>query len=174
MPENVERISTSYIMMRYLSTESDVLYKATNENKYYLIEHQSTIDDSMSFRMLNYCIGILNDVTETKKLKNKNYRIPKIIPIVLYTGDRTWNAKTSLTEKQENLENNGTLLELKYKVVDVNKIEESELIKINNTLAYGMLIEKNKGKEKLIRVLNKIAKNCDTKDKEINMQRIIK
>ena len=174
LPENVEKMSTSYIIAKYISTESDILYKIKNENKYYLIEHQSTIDHAMAFRMLNYCIGILNDVTEKRKLRNKDYKIPKIIPIVLYTGDKTWNAKTRLTEKQEDTNNNGTLLEIKYRVIDINNIEEKELIKINTALAYGMLIEKNKGKEKLIKILNKIAKKCDTKDKEINMQKIIK
>lgn len=45
---------------------------------------------------------------------------------------------------------------------------------MNSNIAYGILIEKNRGKDKLLSVLNKIARNCDTSIKELNMRRIIK
>ena len=71
LPENIEKANTSYITPIFKSKESDVLYKKVNEEKYYLVEHQSTIDDSIAFRMLNYCVNILNDITQKDKLKNK-------------------------------------------------------------------------------------------------------
>lgn len=122
----------------------------------------------------NYCINVLNDVTEKYKLKNKGYKVPKIIPIVLYTGDKKWNAVTKLTDKQENVSNDGTLIELEYKVIDINNIDEEKLLEMNTSLAYAMLIEKNRGKEKLINILNKIALKCNTEEKAINMKRVIK
>ena len=64
LPDNIEKANTSYITPMFKSKESDILYKKVNEEKYYLVEHQSTIDDSMSFRMINYCVNILNDVIE--------------------------------------------------------------------------------------------------------------
>ncbi len=173
-PESLEKVTTSFITPVFKNKESDILYKRIDEEKYYLVEHQSTIDDSMSFRMINYCINILNDITEHNKLKNKEYKIPKIIPIVLYTGEKKWNCSTKLTDKQETLDSEGTLIELKYKLIDINKIKEEELLKANTSLAYGMLIEKNRGKENLIKILNKIAKNCNKEEKEIKMKRIIK
>lgn len=174
LPENIEKATTSFITPIFKNKESDILYKEINEEKYYLVEHQSTIDDSMAFRMLNYCVNILNDITEKHKLKNRDYKIPKIIPIVLYTGERVWNSSTRLTDKQENLNDEGTLIELEYKLIDINNIEEKTLLKANTSLTYGLLIEKNRGKDKLVNILNKIANNCDNKTKEIKMKRIIK
>lgn len=173
-PEDIEKVTTSFITPIFKNKESDILYKEINQEKYYLVEHQSTIDESMSFRMLNYCINVLNDVTEKYKLKNKSYKLPKIIPIVLYTGDKKWNAVTKLTDKQENVSSDGTLIELQYKVIDINDIDEEKLLEMNTSLAYAMLIEKNRGKEKLINILNKIALKCNTEEKAIKMKRVIK
>lgn len=174
LPQDIEKATTSFITPIFKNRESDILYKKVNEDKYYLVEHQSTIDDSMSFRMLNYCVNILNNVIERNKLRNREYKIPKIIPIVLYTGERKWNSSRKLTDKQEDLDNEGTLIELEYNLIDINSIEEESLFRANTSLSYGLLIEKNKGKDKLIKVLNKIANNCDSEVKEIKMKRIIK
>lgn len=174
LPQDIEKATTSFITPIFKNRESDILYKKVNEDKYYLVEHQSTADDSMSFRMLNYCVNILNNIVERNKLKNREYKIPKIIPIVLYTGERKWNSSRKLTDKQEDLDNEGTLIELEYNLIDINSIEEEALFRANTSLAYGLLIEKNKGKDKLIKVLNKIANNCDSEVKEIKMKRIIK
>lgn len=72
------------------------------------------------------------------------------------------------------MDSEGTIIELKYNLVDINLIDENDLFSANTSLAYGLLIEKNKGKEKLIKILNKIAENCDSEMKEIKMKRIIK
>lgn len=172
--EDIEKVTTSFITPIFKNKESDILYKEVNQEKYYLIEHQSTIDESMPFRILNYCINVLNDVTDKYKLKNKSYKLPKIIPIVLYTGDKKWNAVTKLTDKQENVSSDGTLIELQYKVIDINDIDEEKLLEMNTSLAYAMLLEKNRGKEKLINILNKIALKCNTEEKAIKMKRVIK
>ena len=58
-------------------------------------------------------------------------------------------------------------------MIDINKISNEDLFKANTSFAYGALIEKNKGKDKLLKVLNKIAQNCNTEEKEIKMKRII-
>ncbi len=174
IPENIEKVPASFINLMFKNEEADILYKKIDEEKYYLVEHQSTVDYSMSFRLLKYCVNILNNVSNEYKLRNKDYKIPKIIPIVLYTGNKQWNASTELSKKQVDTDSDGTLLELKYKIIDVNKISEEYLLELNSSLAYGMLLEKNKGKENLIKILDKIAKNYDNDSKELKMRRIIK
>ena len=172
--DEVIKIKNSYVTNTYNSKETDVIYKEKTNDVYYLIEHQSTIDESMPYRMLIYCTSILNDVIEKDKLKTKQYRIPTIIPIVLYTGEKKWNVPTKLTDKQIKTEINETILELKYILIDIHDMEEEELLKINSTFAYAMLIEKNKGKDNLIRILKKIAKICDNEEKMLKMKGIIK
>ena len=72
-----------------------------NKDVYFLIEHQSTIDYSMPFRIAEYCILIMKSAIDEKHIKNKNYKFPLVYPIVLYTGKEKWNHKKYLEENQE-------------------------------------------------------------------------
>ena len=59
---------------------------------YLLFEHQSTVDALMAFRLLRYMIRIwerwLEDAPRAR-------RLPPILPLVLYQGEREWRAATS-------------------------------------------------------------------------------
>ena len=88
--ENLIKYTNSYINRKYKSNEADIVYKLKNKEIYFLIEHQSTVDSRMPYRILNYCIDIIQEWCKT----NRNRRIskyPVVVPIVIYTGDRKWN-----------------------------------------------------------------------------------
>lgn len=81
--------------------EADILYNVPFRTKngtqevliYILIEHQSTTDDIMAFRLLNYMNLLWDrhrrdwDLRKTHKTERK---FPPILPIVFYTGEGTW------------------------------------------------------------------------------------
>lgn len=69
-----------------------------NRNIFFIIENQSTIDYSMPYRMMQYAIEIMRLIINEKENKNKNYKYPLIIPIIIYTGEREWDAKLSMKE----------------------------------------------------------------------------
>ena len=169
--KEIEQINNSYITNNYKTKEIDILYKQKEKEIYYLVEHQSTIDYSMPYRMINYNIAILNNIKDKRKIKTKEYKTPKIIPIVIYTGKGEWKAQTSYKEKEiEKPYKN--YLNLEYKLININKYTNEELLKLNSKVAYGFLIEKSKTKEELIEVLEKIAKECNTEEKAKKMQDI--
>lgn len=65
---------------------------------YILIEHQSTVDEMMGFRILFYMMLIWDAHRrgwETRHVPKNERKFPPILPIVFYTGDRRW--KTPLT-----------------------------------------------------------------------------
>ncbi len=67
---------------------------------YILIEHQSTVDISMGFRLLFYMMNIWDTQRqqwETDNVPKSEWRLQPILPIVLYSGDRRWLVPLSLT-----------------------------------------------------------------------------
>ena len=101
----------SFISKALQERESDVLLSvpfqentdATDSEAlliYILIEHQSTVDKTMGFRLLSYMVQIWESQRrewETKKLPENERRLQPILPILFYTGDRPWSVPVSLT-----------------------------------------------------------------------------
>ena len=105
---------------------------------------------------MEYQFKITKSAVDIKKLKLKEYKIPIVIPIVLYTGTRKWNVKEYIKEAQESYKQyNGEELG-RYKLVDVNNFTEEELLKEKTFLSKAMLIESKKDTEEMIESLEKI------------------
>ena len=102
--EEIELYNNRFITSKYKDRESDIIYKVKNKNIFFIIEHQSTIDYSMVYRMLEYSIEIMRQIIQGKENKRKTYKYPLIIPIVIYTGDKKWDAKLSMKEIKERVE----------------------------------------------------------------------
>ena len=76
------------------ATDTDALFI------YILIEHQSTVDKTMGFRLLSYMVQIWESQRrewETEKRPENERRLQPILPILFYTGDRPWTVPVSLT-----------------------------------------------------------------------------
>ena len=154
--DQIEKYTSSFVTASLKNQESDVIYKLKNRNIFFLIEHQTKIDYTMPIRILEYEMSIIKSAIDHKKYGQKDYKIPRVIPIVLYTGKRKWNAKTYINEIQEQFEDFEDLAFSKYNVIDINNIAEEKLLKDNNYLSKIMLLEKYRGNE-LSLYLNKIV-----------------
>ncbi len=155
--ENLVKYTNSFITKRYKTKGTDLVYKIKNQNIFFLIEHQSQIDNSITYRMLNYCIDIMNEWKKSQKTVTiKKY--PVIIPIVIYTGDKKWKIPVNLKEKQiatsifENYK-----IDFRYNLIDTNKLTDKGLIEKNSMLGYFMMIEKSKDKKELLEKLKIIV-----------------
>ncbi len=160
----IEKYNSSFITSNLKNEESDVIYKLKDKNIFFLIEHQTKIDYTMPLRILEYETAIIKNAIDYKKFGQKNYKIPKVIPIVLYTGKRKWNAKTYINEIQEQFENFNELNFAKYNVIDINNLTEEKLLKDTNYLSKIMLLEKYRGNE-LSQYLSKIVKEIKSNEK---------
>ena len=96
----------SFISDALRERESDVLlcvpFQETTETEeiliYILIEHQSTVDPTMGFRMLSYMMKIWEgQQQEWQDEAASKRRLAPILPIVFYTGERRWTSPVSLT-----------------------------------------------------------------------------
>ena len=164
---DITEYNSSYISNKLRNSEADIVYKLKNEDVFFLIEHQTKIDYSMPYRILEYELLIMDSVIINTggRYKNKKYRYPVVIPIVLYTGNKKWNAELDLSkillEKWKKYK--GEELS-KYNVLDANEMENEKLLKENSIISKLILIEKSRTKEEFYDNVDKISKEFKTKE----------
>ena len=170
--DKIELYNSSYITEGYKSKEADIVYKMKDKNIFFLIEHQSTIDLSMPYRIENYSMQIINTAIDKEKvMKDSKYLYPKVIPIVLYTGNKKWKAKLSFSEVQEKLPGYKEQ-DKSYTIVDVNSYNKKELLTNELFVTKVMLLEKSKTTKELIENAKEILEKV-TEDKFNKIIKII-
>ena len=118
----------------------------------------------MPYRILEYEYEIMRSAVDYKKLGKKEYKLPSIMSIVLYTGRKKWNAKKYIEEVQEKIEGYEEFGFAKYDVIDVNDFSNKELIEDKSFLSKAMLIEKAKDNEEIIKYLDEITKEINSNE----------
>ena len=147
--DEIEKYSSSYISSKLENSEADIVYKVINQDVFFLIEHQTKIDYSMPYRILKYELEIIESVLIDKTYKNKNYKYPIVIPIVLYTGNKKWNAKLDLRKVQLGWKNYEGEEFSRYNILDINEFNIDELLKEDSLISKIIIIEKSKTEREL-------------------------
>ena len=152
--KNIELYNKEYITEKFEKRETDITYKIAEKNLYIIIEHQSTIDRTMPYRIQRYKMLLMDEIINKKEMKKVGYEFPRIIAIVLYTGRGKWKVE-KLEDVQKPLEWYKET-EKEFELVDVNKYTEKELMKDELVITKAMLIEKQKDARKVRDILNKV------------------
>jgi predicted transposase YdaD len=88
--------SGSYVDQALRARHSDLLFSVTCDGAevlvYLLLEHQSTDDPLMAFRVLVYLVRIWEEVLRAKP---GTARLPAIVPLVLHHSDAGWTSPTA-------------------------------------------------------------------------------
>jgi predicted transposase/invertase (TIGR01784 family) len=132
--DDLEQINTTYIDDDYLKRESDIIYKIESKNVFFytLLELQSEPDFSMPFRLLKYMVNLLDDIfknTDENKRTAKPFKLPAIVPIVLFNGEGNWTPVMSFKEYTSNhgvFGNN--IIDFKYILFDLNRYNEEDIL----------------------------------------------
>ena len=148
--------------------EADVVYKIKNKNAFILIEHQSSVDIKMPYRILRYKCAVIESAIDKKRFKEQGYKIPTVIPIVLYTGKRKWK-NLSINDIEETIEGYQENW-LEYTLIDANKFSKEKLLEDNLIISKAMLIEKSKNKEELYKNIEDIINIQKEKNTFDNLQ----
>ena len=156
-PENIELCNTNHITSDYKYSDSDIICKIKGKETYYLIEQQTRVDYSMPYRMLAYSVEIIREAVRGKNTNSKDFVYPEVIPIVLYTGNNCWTAKTKFSECQRIEISEEKVIEFKYNLVDINKYEIGEILKERTKLSNALILEKCKNNEEVIKNIKKIV-----------------
>lgn len=156
--ENIEEYKNEFITNLFKKLMSDVVYKVKDKEVFYLIEHQSTVDKEMPIRMLKYSEAIIENV----RVNDKSIGNPIVVPIVIYTGKQKWNVETSFAKTQLSEEKYKKYkIDLRYRLVDINKISKEKLQNAENRLSKMMLIEKCRTSKETRNVLIEIIQTTE-------------
>ena len=98
-----------------------ILYKLSNEQKYFYIEHINKIDYNIAYKMFVVSMKIIENWSKEKKLKSK---YPIVFPIVIYSGEEEWD----IVKNQNRLKIRYTTYErssinLAYNIVNIKNIK---------------------------------------------------
>ena len=95
----LERVDGSYITEDFRSRADDIVWRVKVGAEwiylYLLIEFQSTVDKYMALRMMVYTGLLYQDIIKQGGVLADG-RLPPVLPMVLYNGERRWTAATDV------------------------------------------------------------------------------
>jgi predicted transposase/invertase (TIGR01784 family) len=150
--DDIKKVEKSYITKEYKRVDSDLIYELkkgdTDVYFYVLLELQSTVDFTMPFRLLRYMVELLNDVFKNTKIETResvNYRLPAVVPIILYDGDCQWTAVRSFKEYTEDYETFGNnIIDFEYLLLDLNRTDDSAILPVQKLLDAAFSLTKKR------------------------------
>ena len=156
--EDLKLINKEYRLKKSLITKYiDILCQIKGKEVFIIIEHQSTIDYKMSERISEECLAIVQSRDKYMK-RSKNRKVPVILPIVLCTANKKWDAPTTLIENEDNPYKFPKQNYPRYIVVNNKDYTIDELLKKRTGIAVDMAFEKVETKEEIDYIIDKLKK----------------
>jgi hypothetical protein len=97
--DSLERCNGSYVSQDLRGRANDIVWRLRVQDRwvyvYLLLEFQSTVDRTMAVRLLGYIALLWQDLIAAQEL-GPDGLLPPVLPIVLYNGDRPWDAPVQL------------------------------------------------------------------------------
>lgn len=142
--ESLTPVSGSYITPSMKHKEDDSVWRVNMGDKYLylylLLEFQSTVDDTMPIRMMQYVGALYEALVKAKEAHPK--QLPPVIPVVLYNGDDRWKVATDINQ----LIDCPSVLKpyqpsLRYLLLDEGAYDKHTLLGTNNIVASVFAME---------------------------------
>ena len=136
----LEKVNSSYITDDIRSRSDDIVWRVKFQGQwlyvYLLLEFQSTVNKYMAVRMQTYVGLLYQDLIKSEQLP-ENGKLPPVMPIVLYNGNRPWNAAQSITELLQPMPASLQAFQpqQQYWLIDEGRYSAAELEKVENLTA---------------------------------------
>ena len=156
-PENIEMVDKSYITQEGRKYESGLIYKVSIEPDYeayfyILMEFQSNPEKWMALRILNYIVQFYQSLEKKDKL-------PAVFPVVLYNGNREWDAKTEIAQCIENKwVPEKYIPKMSYYLIDISKIHNHLSDALVCSVVYAEQHSEDNKRENYLEKLEYLAK----------------
>lgn len=144
-------------------TECDTLKMVKVKDTYALVllEHQSSVDHLMPFRILDYMTKIWGNYIKEQEQqqssisRRKDFKLPPIVPIVYHTGQGNW---TSISQFEEKINDSNLFKDFipsfKYGIISLDKLTFEDLKQKETVVSFEMLLLKIKDGNDLNEVQN--------------------
>lgn len=166
-----ELIDKEFIDERLKKRESDLIYKGKLKGEevivYVLMELQSSVDYTMPIRLLFYMAAIWKEVFyNTKDIirELKGFKLPPIIPIVIYNGEDKWTVARTFKEKiikSEIFEE--FVCDFQYLLFDINRTDDIMLLNNSSFISRVFYIDKDKYGKELGARLQEVAQKLESR-----------
>ena len=177
--DDIEKIDKSFITREYRKTDSDLIYKLNMNGSdvylYVLLEMQSTVDFTMPFRLLRYMVELLTDIfknTDKNIRERKSFKLPAIVPIVMYNGADNWTAVRNYREYTHSHEIFGdSIVDFRYLLFDLNRADDETIASTRKLLDAVFSLDKVNSDvdDYIFQALNQLSKwKHSLGDDEIN------
>ncbi|HGJ5865495.1 Rpn family recombination-promoting nuclease/putative transposase [Arsenophonus nasoniae] len=149
--------SGSFIDSEMKNYQSDILYSvSTQQGKgyiYLLIEHQSTPDKLMAWRLMRYCMAAMQ-----KHLEAGHKALPLVFPILFYTGEKSpYPYSTDWLDCFSGRDIAEKIYTKPFKLVDVTTLDDGEIMQ-HRRMALLELIQKHIRRRDMTELLDSIVK----------------
>ncbi|SMG41959.1 Rpn family recombination-promoting nuclease/putative transposase, partial [Dethiosulfovibrio salsuginis] len=150
----MDRVSGTYVSDDLRERHDDMIWKIGFRDRwlyvYILLEFQSTVDRWMGVRLLTY-IGLLyQDLIKTGAIGEKDL-LPPVLPLVIYSGKRRWNAPVSLEKLFPQTPSGLDRYQpsLRYFLMDEGRYDDSRLQMPRNLVAALIRMENSRSHQDL-------------------------
>jgi predicted transposase YdaD len=112
---------------------------------YLLLEFQSRVERFMAVRMLNYLSLLYLDLVKHRELTQSG-KLPPVLPLVLYNGERRWSAPRQVSELIETVPGGLTVYRpsLEYLLIYEGRLSDEELASEENLVAALFRLEESR------------------------------
>ncbi|HGJ5876530.1 MAG TPA: Rpn family recombination-promoting nuclease/putative transposase [Arsenophonus sp.] len=155
--DSIKVESGSFVDSEMKNYQSDILYSVkTTKGKgyiYLLIEHQSTPDKLMAWRLMRYCMAAMQ-----KHLEAGHKQLPLVFPILFYCGEKSPHPySTDWLDCFSGRDIAEKIYTKPFKIVDVTTLEDGEIMQ-HRRMALLTLIQKHIRRRDMTELLNEIVK----------------
>ncbi|WGL93763.1 Rpn family recombination-promoting nuclease/putative transposase [Arsenophonus nasoniae] len=155
--ETIRAESSSFIDEEMKNYQSDILYSVnTKKGKgylYLLIEHQSTPDKLIAWRLMRYSMAAMQ-----KHLEAGHKKLPLVYPILFYAGEKSPHPhSTYWLDCFNDSELAEKIYTKPFKQVDVTTLDDGEIMK-HRRIALLELVQKHIRQRDMSELLHEIAK----------------
>jgi predicted transposase/invertase (TIGR01784 family) len=164
----LKRLDKSFVSKEFRRKESDLIYSVNFENSpvyiLLLMEFQSTVDKMMPVRFMRY----IAELYECFHGKTESGKLPAVFPVLLYSGDRKWTARTEIGSIIERTIPDKYIPSFAYCTVLENEISKESLLKIKNAVSGIFYVENSRPEDikqeidKIIEIISKERPNVLT------------
>ena len=151
---SLERSYNSYVSDNLKDRHDDVVWRVKWGREwlyvYILIEFQSTIDRYMPLRVLVYVGLLYQDLIRQKQL-GPSGKLPPVLPVALYNGNRRWNASLEMSNLIERVP--GALCryrpEFRFMLLDEGAYVDEDLKPLRNLVSALFRLENSRDPERI-------------------------
>ena len=178
--DNLEEIDKEFISREFETYESDIIYKITLPKKektnvskeeqeegpeetiymFILQEMQSKVDYTMPFRLLAYMFFLwMREFKNMKAPNRKDFKLPAIMPCVLYNGQNNWTAKREFADVIYNSAMLGKYgVNFQYVLIDVKRLARDFICEGNTVMDNVLYLDNLKEPEELLEWMENMSK----------------